>query len=67
VVQFMANQTIVFGEIEGALSERALALETLLDVPGIDVRASEAYRRQMVSVLTRRALEQALEAATCER
>jgi len=47
VVQFMANQTIVFGEIEGALSERALALETLLDVPGIDVRASEAIMQDM--------------------
>ena len=47
VVQFMANQTIVFGEIEGALSERALALETLLHVPGIDVRASEAIMQDM--------------------
>ncbi|AWM01347.1 2-dehydropantoate 2-reductase [Bradyrhizobium amphicarpaeae] len=47
VVNFMANQTIVFGEIEGALSERALALETLLDVPGIDVRASEAIMQDM--------------------
>jgi 2-dehydropantoate 2-reductase len=47
VVQFMANQTIVFGEIAGALSERALALETLLDVPGIDVRASEAVMQDM--------------------
>jgi len=47
VVQFMANQTIVFGEIEGALSERALALETLLQVPGIDVRASEAITHDM--------------------
>ncbi|ULK98048.1 2-dehydropantoate 2-reductase [Bradyrhizobium sp. I71] len=47
VVQFMANQTIVFGEIEGALSERALALETLLQVPGIDVRASEAIMQDM--------------------
>lgn len=47
VVQFMANQTIVFGEIEGALSERALALEALLQVPGIDVRASEAIMQDM--------------------
>jgi len=47
VVQFMANQTIVFGELEGSLSERALALETLLQVPGIDVRASEAIMQDM--------------------
>jgi len=47
VVQFMANQTIIFGEIEGALSERALALETLLGVRGIDVRASEAIMQDM--------------------
>ena len=47
VVQFMANQTIVFGEIGGALSERALALETLLQVSGIDVRASEAIMQDM--------------------
>ncbi|WP_440640439.1 2-dehydropantoate 2-reductase [Bradyrhizobium sp. PUT101] len=47
VVQFMANQTIVFGEIEGTLSKRALAVETLLQVPGIDVRASEAIMQDM--------------------
>lgn len=47
VVQFMANQTIVFGETNGALSERALALETLLHVPGIDVRASDAIMQDM--------------------
>jgi 2-dehydropantoate 2-reductase len=47
VVQFMANQTIVFGEVDGSLSERALALETLLHVPGIDVRASEAIMQDM--------------------
>ena len=47
VVQYMANQTIVFGEIAGALSERALALEALLQVPGIDVRASEAIMQDM--------------------
>ena len=47
VVHFMANQTIVFGEIEGALSERVLVLETLLQVPGIDVRASEAIMQDM--------------------
>ena len=47
VVHFMANQTIVFGEIEGALSERVLALEMLLQVPGIDVRASEAIMQDM--------------------
>ncbi|WP_342729755.1 2-dehydropantoate 2-reductase [Bradyrhizobium sp. B117] len=47
VVQFMANQTIVFGEIEGTLSERASALEALLQVPGIDVRASEAIMQDM--------------------
>ncbi|WP_314963491.1 2-dehydropantoate 2-reductase [Bradyrhizobium cosmicum] len=47
VVQFMANQTIVFGETEGALSERVLALEALLQVPGIDVRASEAIMQDM--------------------
>ena len=47
VVQFMANQTIVFGETKGALSERALALEKLLRVPGIDVRASDAIMQDM--------------------
>ncbi|MGL9617573.1 2-dehydropantoate 2-reductase [Bradyrhizobium sp. U531] len=47
VAHFMANQTIVFGEIEGALSERVLALEALLQVPGIDVRASEAIMQDM--------------------
>ncbi|MGX4771777.1 2-dehydropantoate 2-reductase [Bradyrhizobium guangdongense] len=47
VVQFMANQTIVFGEIDGSLSERVVALETLLNVPGIDVRASEAIMQDM--------------------
>ena len=47
VVQFMANQMIVFGEIERALSARASALETLLQVPGIDVRASEAVMQDM--------------------
>jgi len=47
VVQFMANQTVVFGEIEGSLSKRALALETLLQVPGIDVRASETIMHDM--------------------
>ena len=47
VVHFMANQTIVFGEIEGALSERVLALEQLLQVPGIDMRASEAVMQDM--------------------
>jgi 2-dehydropantoate 2-reductase len=47
VVQFMANQTIVFGETSGTLSERALALETLLHVPGIDVRASDAIMQDM--------------------
>ncbi|AMA58271.1 2-dehydropantoate 2-reductase [Bradyrhizobium sp. CCGE-LA001] len=47
VVQFMANQTVVLGEIEGMLSERALALETLLQVPGIDVRASETIMHDM--------------------
>lgn len=47
VVNFMANQTIVFGEIEGALSERVLALEKLLQVRGIDVRASEAIMQDM--------------------
>ena len=47
VVQFMANQTIAFGEVDGALSERALALETLLQVPGIDARASETIMHDM--------------------
>jgi 2-dehydropantoate 2-reductase len=47
VVQFMANQTIVFGETKGSLSERTLALEKLLQVPGIDVRASEAIMQDM--------------------
>jgi 2-dehydropantoate 2-reductase len=47
VVQFMANQTIVFGETKGALSERVLAVEKLLRVPGIDVRASEAIMQDM--------------------
>ncbi|MDA9442061.1 2-dehydropantoate 2-reductase [Bradyrhizobium sp. CCBAU 51745] len=47
VVQFMANQTIVFGETEGSLSERTLALEKLFQVPGIDVRASEAIMQDM--------------------
>ena len=47
VVQFMANQTIVFGETKGSLSERALALEKLLRVPGIDVRASDAIMQDM--------------------
>lgn len=47
VVQFMANQTIVFGEAKGALSERVLALEKLLRVPGIDVRASDAIMQDM--------------------
>ncbi|WBL75256.1 2-dehydropantoate 2-reductase [Bradyrhizobium xenonodulans] len=47
VVQFMANQTIVFGETKGALSDRVLALETLLRVPGIDVRASEEIMQDM--------------------
>jgi len=47
VVQFMANQTIVFGETKGALSERVLALEKLIRVPGIDVRASDAIMQDM--------------------
>ena len=47
VVQFMANQTIVFGEIKGPPSERTLALEKLLQVAGIDVRASEAIIQDM--------------------
>ncbi|WP_298876638.1 2-dehydropantoate 2-reductase [uncultured Bradyrhizobium sp.] len=47
VVQFMANQTIVFGETKGSLSERTLALEKLFQVPGIDVRASEAIMQDM--------------------
>jgi 2-dehydropantoate 2-reductase len=47
VVQFMANQTIVFGETRGSLSERVLALESLLRVPGIDVRASDAIMQDM--------------------
>ncbi|MGY4337580.1 2-dehydropantoate 2-reductase [Bradyrhizobium sp. LM2.9] len=47
VVQFMANQTIVFGEIEGSFSERVLALQSLLDIPGIDVRASESIMQDM--------------------
>jgi 2-dehydropantoate 2-reductase len=47
VVQFMANQTIVFGEIEGSFSERVLALQSLLQIPGIDVRASESIMQDM--------------------
>ncbi|MGX1055123.1 2-dehydropantoate 2-reductase [Bradyrhizobium japonicum] len=47
VVQFMANQMIVLGETKGSLSERVLALETLLQVPGLDVRASEAIMQDM--------------------
>lgn len=47
VVQFMANQTVVFGETKGPLSERVVALEKLLKVPGIDVRASEAIMQDM--------------------
>ncbi|WP_441236293.1 2-dehydropantoate 2-reductase [Bradyrhizobium sp. 930_D9_N1_4] len=47
VVQFMANQTIVFGETRGALSDRVLALEKLLRVSGIDVRASDAIMQDM--------------------
>ncbi|MCP3444338.1 2-dehydropantoate 2-reductase [Bradyrhizobium sp. CCGUVB14] len=47
VVQFMANQTIVFGEVKGSLSERVLALENLLRVPGIDVRASDVIMQDM--------------------
>ncbi|MCK1385067.1 2-dehydropantoate 2-reductase [Bradyrhizobium sp. 21] len=47
VVQFMANQTIVFGETKGALSERVLALESLLKVPGIDARASASIIQDM--------------------
>lgn len=47
VVQFMAHQNIVFGEIDGSLSERALALETLLHVPGIDARVSDAIMQDM--------------------
>ncbi|MET4295503.1 2-dehydropantoate 2-reductase [Bradyrhizobium sp. LB8.2] len=47
VVQFMANQTIVFGEIEGSFSERVLALQSLLKIPGIDVRASESIMQDM--------------------
>jgi 2-dehydropantoate 2-reductase len=47
VVQFMANQTIVFGEVEGSFSERVLALQSLLQIPGIDVRASESIMQDM--------------------
>jgi 2-dehydropantoate 2-reductase len=47
VVQFMANQTIVFGEIKGSFSERVLALQSLLQIPGIDVRASESIMQDM--------------------
>ncbi|MDH2342344.1 2-dehydropantoate 2-reductase [Bradyrhizobium sp. SSUT77] len=47
VVQFMANQTIVFGEVKGAISERARALQSLLEIPGIDVRASESVMQDM--------------------
>jgi 2-dehydropantoate 2-reductase len=47
VVQFMANQTVVFGETKGTRSERVVALEKVLSVPGIDVRASEAIMQDM--------------------
>jgi 2-dehydropantoate 2-reductase len=48
VIQYMANQTVVFGETKGgALSERVVALEKVLKVPGIDVRASEAIMQDM--------------------
>jgi 2-dehydropantoate 2-reductase len=47
VVQFMANQTVVFGETKGALSERVTALAKVLNVPGIDVRASDAIMQDM--------------------
>ena len=47
VVHFMANQTIFFGEIKGMRSERARARGTMLEGPGIDVRASEAIMQDM--------------------
>ncbi len=47
VVQFMANQTVVLGETKGALSDRVTALAKVLNVPGIDVRASDAIMQDM--------------------
>ncbi|WP_354222519.1 2-dehydropantoate 2-reductase [Bradyrhizobium sp. F1.4.3] len=47
VVQFMPNQAIVFGEVKGSSSDRALALESLLRGAGIDARASEAVMHDM--------------------
>lgn len=47
VVQLWPNQLIMFGEVKGGASERALALQSLLQGAGVDARASDAVMHDM--------------------
>jgi 2-dehydropantoate 2-reductase len=47
IIQFMPNHEIVFGEIEGGLSDRIYALQSLFGDASLDARASEGVMHDM--------------------
>jgi 2-dehydropantoate 2-reductase len=47
VVHFMPNDHIAFGELQGGISERTRAIETMLKGAGVDARASDDIMHDM--------------------